>query len=292
MPRHAFRPIVVAVAACAVALAGSAGVAAGLVAEPSPFAYERSQPLAYAVHDARGGVREVSFAASRGGRVRGVLVVPAGRGPFPAVLYLHGAGGDRHQFVDDAKALARRGVAGLTIDSAWVGARTPASSGLAAVRRFRDLETATVVDLRRAVDLLRALPAIDGERIGFVGWSAGAREGAIFAGIERRVRSFVLVAGGAAPVGAYLTGVPPQLRGAVERLLTDVDPLRWVHQARRGTIFFQDGLHDEVVPRDALVRLAAAAPEPQRLRWYDAAHVPSPRMVRERNAWLAARLGT
>jgi hypothetical protein len=45
------------------------------------------------------------------------------------------------------------------------------------------------------------------------------------------------------------------------------------------------------VPRHALRRLAAAAPSPQRVRWYDAAHAPSARMVRERNAWLAARLG-
>jgi dienelactone hydrolase len=277
--------------AAAVSAALLASIGSASPGSPSPFAYERSLPLDLESRRAGDGVREVSFAAPRGGRVRGLLVLPRGRGPFPAVLYLHGAGGGRRQFLADAKAFARQGVAGLTIDSAWARARSSDPGGLAAVRRFRDLEAATVADLRRSVDLLRSLPAIDGGRIGFVGWSAGAREGAIFAGVERRVRSFVLVAGGASPVASYLASVPGSLRPAVERLLTDVDPLRWVARARPGTIFFQNGLGDAVVPRHALRRLAAAAPSPQRVRWYDAAHAPSARMVRERNAWLAARLG-
>jgi dienelactone hydrolase len=278
--------VVAAVTAALLASIGAASPGAS-----SPFAYERSLPLDLEARRAGDGVRAISFASSRGGRVRGLLVLPRGRGPFPAVLYLHGAGGSRRQFLADAKAFARQGVAGLTIDSAWARSGSSDPGGLAAVRRFRDLEAATVADLRRSVDLLRSLPSIDDGRIGFVGWSAGAREGAIFAGVERRVRSYVLVAGGAAPVASYIASVPADLRPAVARLLTDVDPLRWVARARPGTIFFQNGLRDAVVPRHALRRLAAAAPTPQRVRWYDADHVPSARMVAERNAWLAARLG-
>jgi dienelactone hydrolase len=290
MHSGARRRIGVVAAVSAALLATSGSVSSGAAAQ-SPFAYDRSLPLDLEARRAGDAVREISFAAPGGGRMRGLLVLPPGRGPFPAVLYLHGAGGSRRQFLADAKAFARKGVAGLTIDSAWARARSSDPGGLAAVRRFRDLEAATVADLRRSVDLLRSLPTIDGGRIGFVGWSAGAREGAIFAGVERRVRSFVLVAGGAAPVESYLASVPGKLRPAVGRLLTDVDPLRWVAKARPGTIFFQNGLRDAVVPRHALRRLASAAPAPQRVRWYDADHVPSALMVRERNAWLAARLG-
>jgi dienelactone hydrolase len=256
----------------------------------SPFAYDPGRPLAPRVVERRGIVRELTYADAGGRRVRALLVVPRGRGPFPAVLYLHGAGGTRHQFLPDAEALARRGFAALLVDSAWVDAADPGVAGMAAVRRFRDLEAATVVRLRRGVDLLGTLPTVDSRRLGFVGWSAGARLGAIFAGVEPRVRAFVLVAGGAAPVSAYLTGAPAALRPELERLLGSVDPLRWVGEARPGTIFFQDGRRDEVVPRDALRRLAAAAPAPQRIRWYDATHRPTPAMVRERNAWLASRL--
>ena len=259
---------------------------------PSPFAYDRSRPLATRVVERRGIVREVTYAVPGSRRARAVLVVPRGKGPFPAVLYLHGAGGTRHDFLPDADALARRGFASLLVESAWVDAAFPGVAGMAAVRRFRDLEAATVVRLRRGVDLLRSLPEVDGRRLGFVGWSAGARAGAIFAGVEPRVRAFVLIAGGAAPVSAYLTGAPAPLRPELQRLLETVDPLHWVRAARPGTIFFQDGLRDEVVPRDALERLAAAAPAPQRVRWYPAEHRPTPAMVRERNAWLEARLGS
>ena len=265
------------------------GEPASRPAAASLFSYDRSQPLGLEVEDGGGQVREISYASPRGGRVRGFLVVPPGRGPFPAVVYLHGAGGTRDQFLPDARALARRGVAGLTIDSAWVRAGDSSAGGLAAVRRFRDLEAATVVDLRRGVDVLRSLPQIDEGRLGFVGWSAGARAGAMLAGLEPRIRAFVLVAGGAAPVSAYLEGAPEELRPELRRLLLSVDPLRLVRRAHPGAILLQAGLRDEVVPRDALERLAAAAPEPT-VRWYAATHRPTAEMVRDRDAWLRARL--
>lgn len=200
--------------------------AAAARAPSTPFAYDSGAPLRLVVHARRGLVREVSYASPRAGRVRALLVVPRGRGPFPAVVYLHGAGGTRRQLLSDATALARRGVAGLLLDSAWVRAGPGTAGGLAAVRRFRDLEAATVVEARRGIDLLRRLPAIDGGRIGFVGWSAGARQGALLAGVERRLRAIVLVAGGAAPVSAYTAQAPPALRGELGRLLGTVDPLR------------------------------------------------------------------
>jgi dienelactone hydrolase len=291
--RLGLAPAVIAAALLALAAAcgGSAPPAErAAAAPPSPFAYDRSRPLAPRVARRDGIVREVTYAVPGSRRARAVLVVPRGPGPFPAVLYLHGAGGTRHDFLPDAHALARRGFAALLVESAWVGAASSGVPGLPAVRRFRDLEAATVVRLRRGVDLLRSLPVVDGRRLGFVGWSAGARAGAILAGVEPRVRAFVLIAGGAAPVSAYLTGAPTALRPELQGLLDAVDPLRWVRAARPGTIFFQDGRRDEVVPRDALERLAAAAPAPQRIRWYDATHRPTPAMVRDRDAWLAARL--
>jgi dienelactone hydrolase len=288
----AARPLLLLLAGALVALAAGCGGGSEPADEAgAPFAYDDSRPLSLRLGAPNGVVREVSYASPAGGRVRALLVVPRGRGPFPAVLYLHGAGGTRRQFLPDAKALAARGVAGLLLDSAWVRASRDSPSGLAGVRRFRDLETATVVEARRGVDVLRALPRIDGRRLGFVGWSAGARHGAILAGVEPRLRALVLVAGGAAPVSAYVDAAPAELRRELEALLTSVDPLRFVAQARPGTVLFQLGLRDEVVPRDALERLAAAAPSPQRVRRYDAPHRPTPAMERERDRWLLSRLG-
>src|SRR5206468_865830 len=129
-----------------------------------------------------------------------------------------------------------------------------------------------VVAARRAVDFLETLPSVDPHRIGFVGWSAGARTGALVAGVERRIRAFVLMSAGAVSVSDYAKAAPAWLRPDVRNVLTTVDPLRWIARARPGTLFLQDGLRDELVPRRALLELARAAPRGTRVRWYDAGH--------------------
>ena len=56
-----------------------------------------------------------------------------------------------------------------------------------------------MVAVRRAVDLLRAGREVDPNRIGLVGWSLGARVGAVTAGVEPRLHAVVLMSGGAMP---------------------------------------------------------------------------------------------
>ena len=147
-----------------------------------------------------------------------------------------------------------------------------------------------MVDLRRAVDVLRSRPEVDPARLGYLGFSAGARSGAILSGVEPRIGSFVLISGGADPVSAYVRGAGPALREQIVPLLRQVDPLRWIGKARPGTIFFQDGKRDEIVPRNALVALIRAAPKPQRVRWYDTGHSPNGREQTDAVAWLSGRL--
>jgi uncharacterized protein len=238
-----------------------------------------------------GSVREVSFASPRGGRVTGYLVVPARRGRHPAVVLLHGAGGDRSQLLAFAAGLAGRGIVGLTLDSpASRAVDQTLPPGMPGVRRRTALLEQEVVDARRAVDLLQAQRSVDPRRLGFLGFSAGARSGAILAGVEHRIGSYVLVSGGASPVSDYLRGATPELRTRVRPLLVAVDPLTWIRKARPGTIFFQDGRRDEVVPRAALSALIAAAPKPQRVRWYAGGHSPDQRRFEDAAEWLEKRL--
>ena len=171
--------------------------------------------------------------------------------------------------------------------------QAPAPSGVSAaqaLRRQRDLAVADVLAVRRAFDVLLARRDVDGSRLGFVGWSAGARTGALLAGVERRVRAFVLMSGGATPVSAYAAEAPPELRDDVRRLLGQVDPLQTISRARPGTLLLQDGRRDEVVPRDALNGLANAAPSGTDVRWYAAGHDLNTTAYREQLAWLARRL--
>src|SRR5262245_6857515 len=243
----------------------------------SPFAYDAGKPLA--VRDSGRvnsnypiAVRDVSY-LSGGRRIEGFLAVPP-RGPRrPAVVYLHGSGGDRRQLLVHAVWLAGRGAVTLAITAP--SSTAPVEMGLAPaaiLRMQRDLAVADVVAVRRAFDVLRARRDVDGSRLGFVGWSAGARTGALLVGVERRARAFVLMSGGATPVSDYVAKAPPELRSDLRLLLGDVDPLRTIRRARAGTLLLQDGRFDQVVPRATLDALAAAAPRGTDVRWYDAGH--------------------
>ena len=257
-----------------------------------PFAYDRDAPLAYrdagrVNRDYPIEIRDVSFSAA-GRRVQAFLVLPPGGGPFPAVVYAHGAGGTRIDFLPEATWLAGRRVAGLVIDQPELP--LAGTAPLERIRAERRRSARAIVELRRAVDVLQSLDRIDGTRIGFAGYSAGARNGAILAGVERRVDAFALASAGATPIRTYVELMPPALRGEATRLLGDVDPLRWVRRAAPARLLLQDGRRDELVPRDALEGLAAAASRPKELRWYDAGHALNATAVRERLEWLAGEL--
>jgi len=261
----------------------------------SPFVYDASRPLE--VRDAGRvnsdypiAVRDVSY-LSGGRRIEGFLAVPPGGRRRPAAVYLHGSGGDRRQLLVHAVWLAGRGAVTLAITAP--SAAAPAESGLApaaALRRQHDLAVADVVAVRRGFDLLEARRDVDGSRLGFVGWSAGARTGALLAGVERRAKAFVLMSGGATPVSAYAAAAPQALRADVRRLLGEVDPLRTIRRARAWTLLLQDGRYDHVVPRSALNGLARAAPKGTDVRWYAAGHDLDEAAFRDQLAWLARRL--
>ena len=286
-------------------LAGSLAVATGCGGEDrkevapraarSPFAYDARAPLSVRerlVATRRDGirVREISY-SSRRERVTGFLVVPAKRGRYPAVIYLHGAGGSRFDFLGEAARMARRGAVALTLDSPHGASRAqPRRPALSGLRQFVEAEIQGVIDVRRAVDLLESRPEVDGGRLGLVGWSAGARAGAILAGVERRLRAFDLIAGGATPVGTYAAAAPRRLRGRVAALLARVDPLRYVRDAAPAALLFQAGRRDEVVPRRALLALVRAGSEPKRVLWYDGGHRPTAAALAAGRAWLAQQL--
>ena len=263
------------------------------VSADDPFAYDAAAPIRFRdlgrVNKAsRLQVRDVRFAGAGGKDVAGYLVSPPGKGPYPAVVYLHGQGGDRLQLVGLAAWLAARGAVALTLDSPFVSSQ-PQGTGMAALRSERDLAVRGIVDTRRAVDLLRSLPQVDDARIGLVGFSAGARSAAVLAGVEHRISSYVIWSGGSEPVSAYTSKLPAGLRAEAGSVLSTLDPLRWVKRSR-SALLFQDGRTDEVVPRAALERLYRAAPEPKELRWYAAGHQLDVPAYREQLDWLTAQL--
>ena len=292
------RPVLCGIAACLVLVATGCGGSSEQASPPprGPFAYDSAQPLRFtdrgrvntrypiAIHD-------VSYAAGRD-RIAAFLVLPPSGGKrLPAVIYVHGSGGDRKQLVVPATWLASRHAVGLVITAPSATATAPAGgSPRAELRRQAGLEERDVIAVRRGVDLLRRRSDVDPSRIGYVGWSAGARTGAIVAGVEPRLRTVVLMSGGATPISSYAGRAPASLRPAIRRYLGAVDPLRYVPRATGSALLLQDGRRDQIVPRPALDALAHAAPTGTTVRWYDADHGLNATAYHDQLVWLARKL--
>jgi dienelactone hydrolase len=160
----------------------------------------------------------------------------------------------------------------------------------AALKQIQAAQIRDVVAIRRAVDLLRSLPQVDPLRIGYLGWSAGARTGPFVAASEPHVKALVLLSAGAAPIAAYVANAPPSLRPSLRRVLGSIDPIRYMALAHAGSVLLEDGTKDEIVPHSALLNIVHAAPRGTTVRWYDAPHALDSAAYRDAFGWLTHRL--
>jgi dienelactone hydrolase len=261
------------------------------------FAYDKAQPLGFVDRGRinpraeRVAIDDVSFRSS-GRVVEGYLLVPSGHGRRPAVVFVHGSGGDRNELLEHAKRLAKRGVVALTITEPSTSAPPARARTVAGtLRRLEEGQVRDVVAIRRAVDVLQSRPEVDRGRIGYLGWSAGARAGTFVAASEPRVKALALLSGGAAPVSTYVANAPPGVRRLVRTTLTRIDPIRYVAHARPGTLLLEDGRRDEIVPRTALENIVRAAPAGTKVRWYAAPHALGAAAYRNAFAWFEEKLG-
>lgn len=283
--------------AAALGLAALAAVGCGGVErEEGAFAYDDSEPLAF---EDRGvvdpdyplAVHDISF-RSGDDLVEGFLVVPPGEGPWPAAIYVHGAGSDRLSMLGPATWLAARGTVTLALSMPSGRSQRPdGPTKLERLQAHRDLEVGDVIAARRAIDVLSARKDVDAERIGYVGWSAGARTGALLSGLERRLVAIVLIAPGAASVEEFVAAAADADKPAVEQVMRSIDPLAHIHRADPDRLLIQEGERDVVIPRTAIDALIAAAPEGTEVRWYDADHALGPQAYREHLDWLQEKLG-
>ncbi|HEV7998819.1 MAG TPA: alpha/beta fold hydrolase [Planctomycetaceae bacterium] len=164
--------------------------------------------------DADGRVVEtVSIASERKAdgtieRVPLLIVRPANgtggskSGRLPAVIVLHGTGGNKKQMRPLLEELAQRGIIGVALDARYHGERSKGSSGskayVAAVTRawrtpagkphehpfFYD----TCWDIWRAIDYLQTRPDVDPNRLGMIGFSMGGIETWLAAAVDDRVK--------------------------------------------------------------------------------------------------------
>ena len=128
--------------------------------------------------------------------IRGDVRRPAGGGPFPTVVILHGFKGfkDWGMFPPTARGLAARGIASVSLNTSMNGVEDD-------LTEFTDLEAFSRNTARREVrDVTRVLDAIEGGeidasldagRLGLLGHSRGGGIVLLVAGSDPRVRCVV-----------------------------------------------------------------------------------------------------
>jgi dienelactone hydrolase len=136
-------------------------------------------------------------------RVPILLVRPAKPvGRLPAVIALHGTGGNKGQLRGLLVEFARRGLIGVAIDARYHGERSGGARGaqayVAAITRAwktpagQPLEHPfyydTCWDIWRTIDYLQTRPDVDGERLGMIGFSMGGIETWLAAAVDERVK--------------------------------------------------------------------------------------------------------
>jgi hypothetical protein len=240
-------------------------------------------------------IRDAHYASCspRHGQVQYYVVRPSGSGPFAGVLFFHWLGrpkGNREEFLDEAKLLAREGVVSLLVQGYFPWKEDPANGPT-----DRQQVIDQVIDTRKALDLLLREPSVDPRRIAYVGHDYGALFGAIMSGIESRVMTYVLVAG----MGnfgdwslKYWPGTGTSGEKAYRDALDPVDPIHFVPHTAPASLFFQFANQDKYISKETAEEFCGAASDPKVIRWYDTQHDMSiPEVQKDRNDWLSLRLG-
>jgi len=241
----------------------------------------------------RAGVKvfDVSFrVTSDEKRTSAYLVLPSGKGPFPAVVFLHSNGG-RDAFLPTAILLARAGVVGLALQSVWGSLPMPQAM------------QHDIMAVRQAFDLLAARGDADAKRIGAVGHSYGSMMLAVVAGIDHRFKCFVIEGGTLGmtyhlrftshPWGAsQRNAMPPE---TFQEMLAAIAPFDAVHYIGHATVplLFQSARFDVGVSEQESLDFLNAASGPKEIRWYESGHEMGndPAVVKDRVEFLSRELG-
>jgi len=180
---------------CAPARPDFGGVANA--ADRALFAYNANAALDLdqVVESTNNGVEvsAISFGSPAGGSVTGLLFDPVTRSSLrPGIVLMHGMPGTARGMAGLGQLLAEHGAVVIAIDAPFA---RRGGSPVQFTAEDRAEQIQLIKDLQRAVDVLRARVNVDDERIAYLGISFGGAMGALFAGVERRIKAAALVVG-------------------------------------------------------------------------------------------------
>jgi hypothetical protein len=261
-------------------------------------------------YEKRGNVMliELNYAGASGDRVPAYLLVPHGNGPFPAIIWGHwlmkgSPLANKDEFLEEALALAHSGVVSLLIDAPQARhGFVPQKDLLESGKQQSEAAMHQVIDLRRAVDLLRLRRDVDAKRIAYVGHSWDAHVGAILAGVETRICCFVLMASGYSDQEDTFASQDPETVRVRKQLGDDTlreffhdyaydDPVNFAGHTDRESIFLQFASGDGISRERAQKYLDSFRAPDKQMQIYDAPHALNAAARLDRVRWLQKHLG-
>jgi len=247
-------------------------------------------------------VHDLTYASPRGGRVPAYLVVPAGKGPFAAIIWAHWhqEGSElrnRREFLDEAVALAPSGVVSLLPDST-LARRGYNEPNEPLDEHQADYRLQQILDLRRGADLLLARDDVDAKRLAYVGHSYNADTGAILSGVDRRFKAFVLMAGTISDevdmrskeFQEFRNRYGPEKVDAFIAKYSWLDPGKYVSHAAPAFVFLQYASQEDYLTPKRAEEYAAVVSRPKELKIYDAKHALNAEARKDRVAFLVKEL--
>ncbi len=288
--RGAVLACAVAVAVAAVAGCGSSRRAHRPPAKPPVGIYD-SQVVATRP-DGLVQAERIVYTTFDGTRVPAIFAVPYGT-VRACLIWEDGLGSTKYDSESVWQGAAKIGLATFSIDLRDHGERGSTAELLRVVREpaaLAALVTGTVRDLQRAVAYLDTQPECH-HQVGYAGLSLGGIIGTLLTAGDPQVRVAVLMSTpptwnalihSTAHVaiddlrGIFLPGLaghPAQLRAAL-RILSPLDPDRYVGRIAPRPLLILAGRDDPIVPPSAAAVFEAAARQPKTIINYDGGHLP------------------
>jgi cephalosporin-C deacetylase-like acetyl esterase len=280
----------------------------------SRFAYNSRNPLDFRESgvEERGHTLIIDFdyAGMGDARVPAYLVVPEGGGPYAGILWGHWmmAGSplrNRDEFLEEAVALSRAGVVSLLIDAPMVRPGYSPKSvkedplGWAIQSSLDDQQM--IVDLRRGMDVLLSHYHVDPHRVAYVGHSFSAHLGPMLAASEKRIGSFVLMAGNysdeeiarSSPDKDVVRWRQDLGEQKMNQYFADYawdDPIHFLGHTDGDHVLLQFASRDPVSPAMAERYLGLMSATDKKLQFYECGHALNAAARQDRVRWLQQHL--
>jgi uncharacterized protein len=261
MNRHRLAPAVVLAAAASIGATALSGCLGGH--DGSPEVPHARTTEARFEQDVR--LEDIVYSSSDGSHVPAVFVAPRGVSPRGCLIWQNGLSSRAQGSAPIWHQAARLGLAVFSIDlSPELAAADP--------RRVAVAVRESVADLGRGVDYLERRRECR-KNIGYAGRNVGGMIGSVLAGSDARIRATVIIStpptwrsffAASDLIPPHVHQTPAQLRTA-ERILSPLDPMRWITRISPRPVMVLSGREDPLVPTRAAAQLASAARLPKRI---------------------------